>query len=97
MKQSNLKLISVRINPDVLREIDYMALMHEYWKRNAIINNLLETIFNCFTAEEIYDMVRRSYHPCSSIEAKFKIGPIYKEQDLSTNSDALIEFLKDDK
>lgn len=60
MPQENLKLISVRIDPETLEKIDYIHLHYTYWKRNAIINGILTAVVDSFSKKEIYDMIRYS-------------------------------------
>lgn len=62
MAQQNLKLISARIEPVTLEQIDEWLTLHRYWKRNAVINGVLTAVFNTFSEKEIYDMVRYSPH-----------------------------------
>lgn len=62
MKQQNLKLISARIEPKTLDQIDAWSAQYRYWKRNTVINGILTAVFNTFSEKEIYDMVRYSPH-----------------------------------
>lgn len=62
MEQQNLKLISARIEPKTLDQIDAWLRLHRYWKRNTVINGILTAVFNTFSEKEIYDMVRYSPH-----------------------------------
>lgn len=61
----NLKLISVRIDPETLKKIDTIHKVHHYWKRNAIINGLLTAVVDGMDSRTLYDMLRysRGYHP----------------------------------
>jgi metal-responsive CopG/Arc/MetJ family transcriptional regulator len=61
MAKDNLKLISVRIDPDTLQKIDEMAKRHYYWKRNTFINGILQAVIQGFDEKDIVDMVK--YHP----------------------------------
>lgn len=56
-----LKLISVRIDPDTLAKIEAMVRKHYYWKRNTIINGILQAVIHGFDERNIIDMVQ--YHP----------------------------------
>lgn len=60
----NLKLISVRIDPQTLKKVDALVANHRYWKRNAIINGLLTAVVDAMDDGTLYDMVRytRHYH-----------------------------------
>ena len=59
----NKKLISARLTPQTLAKIDDFVKNRRYWKRNTVISNVLDAVFECFDEKAIYDMVRRdSYH-----------------------------------
>lgn len=73
MPKDNLKLISVRIDPDTLAKIEKFAARHSYWKRNTIINNLLTTVFNDFNERQIYDMVRRNNFNKAMVQSDYEI------------------------
>ena len=73
MARENLKLISVRIEPDTLEKIEAFTKKKTWWKRNTVINQILTVVMNDFKDEEIYDMVRRSYFRKNEIEAHYKI------------------------
>lgn len=74
MANDNLKLISVRIDPDTLQKIDEMAEDHIYWKRNTIINSILTSVMQCFDKRALFDLVK--YHPNynKAEVAEFKIA-----------------------
>lgn len=54
----NLKLISVKIDPQTLKKIDAIRAKHYYWKRNAIINGLLTAVVDAMDDATLYDMIR---------------------------------------
>lgn len=57
------KLISARLDPHTLEKIDAFTKKHYYWKRNTVISNVLDAVFDRFDDGDIYDMVRYSrYH-----------------------------------
>lgn len=58
----NKKLISTRLTPLTLAKIDAFVTNHRYWKRNTVISNVLDAVFECFDEKAIYDMVRRHHH-----------------------------------
>lgn len=62
---AKLQLISVRIDPQTLKKVDELTTKHYYWKRNAIINGLLNAVVDAMDDKTLYDMVRysRHYHP----------------------------------
>lgn len=53
----NLKLLSVRLDPEALRAIEQLKVHHPYWKRNAIINQLLSTLLRCAGNQTIWTML----------------------------------------
>lgn len=73
MAKENLKLLSVRINPETLEAIENFTQKHSYWNRNSIINHLLSTIFKDFTDKQIYDMARRHYFLKNEIKAEYEL------------------------
>lgn len=58
----NKKLISARLSPHTLAKIDAFVTNRRYWKRNTVISNVLDAVFECFDEKAIYDMVRRHHH-----------------------------------
>lgn len=58
----NLKQISVKLDPVTLDRIDRLAKNARYYKRNAIINQILTTIFDCCSEQEIMILVRYWRH-----------------------------------
>lgn len=54
------KLISARLDPHTLEKIDAFTQKHYYWKRNTVISNVLDAVFDCFDDGDIYDLVRYS-------------------------------------
>lgn len=79
MAQQNLKLISARIEPKTLEQIDEWLAQHRYWKRNAVINGVLTAVFNTFCEKEIYDMVRYSPNRYEKPSGSFSL-PDYKSK-----------------
>lgn len=68
VNMENKKLISTRLDPQTLEKIEKFVENHYYWKRNTVISNVLDAIFDNFDHNAIYDMVRysRSYHKDAS-------------------------------
>lgn len=54
----NKKLLSVRLDPTTVMNIEKFAEMHYYWKRNTVIDGVLNAVFDNFDEKAIYDMVR---------------------------------------
>lgn len=73
MAKENLKLISVRIDPETLAKIDEFTSKHYYWKRNAVINAILKTVMNDFIYKDIYDMVRRTHIKNETVSCHYEI------------------------
>lgn len=64
----NKKLISARLNPQTLAKIDIFVKNRRWWKRNTVISNVLDAVFDCFDEKSIYDMVR--YYRTTNRNAK---------------------------
>lgn len=73
MANENLKLISVRIDPDTIEKIDEFVKQHYYWKRNTVINKILWAAMHDFENSDVYDMVRRDTYRTQAIDCKYKI------------------------
>lgn len=54
----NKKLLSTRLDPQTLVKIENFANKYYYWKRNTVISNVLDAVFDNFDDKAIYDMVR---------------------------------------
>lgn len=54
----NKKLLSVRLDPTTLANIEKFVANRIYWKRNTVISNVLDAVFDNFDEKAIYDMVR---------------------------------------
>lgn len=73
MLKDNLKLISCRLDQDALKVIDKFCIHHPYWKKNAVINNILRTVTRDFDDSQIYDMVRRDMFKQQIVKAEYEI------------------------
>ena len=69
----NLKLVSARIEPRTLENIEKFCKNHRYWKRNAVINGILTAVFDHFEDGDIYDMVRTWTVNKDQVDCKYKI------------------------
>lgn len=58
----NLKLTSIRLDPDVLRDIDHLAEKHSYFKRSSIINAILRAIVKCSSPGTLWKIIS-TYSP----------------------------------
>lgn len=71
--KENLKLLSVRIDPDTVEKIDQFVRNRRYWKRNTVVNAILTAVMNDFSEDAVYDMVRRSFHSRENVDAVYRI------------------------
>lgn len=64
------QLLSVRLDPTTLENIEKFTSKHTYWKRNTVISGVLDAVFDNFSPSDIYDMARyvRRYHKKASGE-----------------------------
>lgn len=54
----NSKVVSFRLEPKVIKMLDNFTIKHRYWKRNAIVNQLLVNVLSKLSDKDIYDIVR---------------------------------------
>lgn len=73
MSRDNLKLISVRLDEDLIRKLDKEVQNRSYWKRSDIIRNILTAVFAEMSAGDIYNMIRYHYFKKNVVDAKFEI------------------------
>lgn len=73
MSRNNLKLISVRLDDDLIRKLDELVKRHTYWKRSDIIRNILIAALAEMSAGDIYSMLRYHYYKKNVVDAKFEI------------------------
>lgn len=71
--QKNLKLTSVRLDPDMLEKVAKFQKSHNYWTKNAIINLALVAVFEDFPERDIYDMIRCNRVCKSPVLASYRI------------------------
>ena len=76
----NLKLISVRVDPETLQKINLWLRKHPYWKRNTVINGVLSACMDTFSDGEIYDMVRYNRHFYEKPTGKFQMPPTLSQK-----------------
>lgn len=81
MSNKNLKLTSVRLDPDTLDKIDEFLKKHEYWTKNGVINNVLTTVMERFSDRDIYDMCRTCKFDKEPITAIYKINEVPKPKE----------------
>ena len=63
----NLKQISAKVDAQTIERIDAIAFKAKYWKRNAIINNILTAIVDSCDYDEIMLLVRYWKHDKQSL------------------------------
>ena len=73
MSRDNLKLISVRMDDDLIKKLDEVAQKHTYWKRSDIIRNVLIAVLAEMSAGDIYNMIRYAWYKKNVVDAKFEI------------------------
>lgn len=73
MSRENLKLISVRMDDNVIRKLDEIARNHTYWRRSDIIRNILIAVLAEMSAGDIYNMLRYAWYKKNVVDAKFEI------------------------
>lgn len=73
MSRENLKLISVRLDEDLLKKLDEVAQRHIYWRRSDIIRNILIAALNEMSAADLYNMIRYYSYKKNVVDAKFEI------------------------
>lgn len=78
MSRENLKLISVRLDEEVIKQLDEVAQKHTYWRRSDIIRNILIAVLAEMSADDIYNMIRYNYFANNVIDAKFEITDEFK-------------------
>lgn len=81
MSKKNLKLTSVRLDPDTLDKIDEFVKEHDYWTKNAVINSILTTVMERFSRRDIYDMCRTWQFTKQPITAIYKINEVPKPKE----------------
>lgn len=73
MSKKNLKLTSVRLDPDTLDAVGKFVKNHDYWTKNGVINCILTTVFKRFNEKDIYDMCRTWEGTQNPITAIYRI------------------------
>lgn len=73
MSRENLKLVSIRLDPEIVEKLDELAKKHVYWKRSDIMRNILYAVLAEFDPRAIYDMIRYYYNRRNMINAKFEV------------------------
>lgn len=74
------QLLSARLDPTTLANIEKFTKKHYYWKRNTVISNIIDAVFDCFDEKAIYDMVRYSRHYHQDAKGSFSIEKLTRPQ-----------------
>lgn len=67
------KLTSIRLDNEVSEKIDQFLKVHRYWKRSSVINCILKTVFEKFTPNEVYDIVRTGLYKGYPVDCHYEI------------------------
>ena len=51
------KVIGVRLPETLVKELDKLVISHKYWKRNAIIEQILQVAVDCLDPADMYDVL----------------------------------------
>lgn len=81
----NKKLLSVRLDPTTLSNVEKFAQKRNYWKRNTVISHILDAVFDCFDEKSIYDMVRFSRHYHKEASGSFSLEKSTRSQSAADN------------
>lgn len=81
MSNKNLKLTSVRLDPDTLEKIEMFVQKHDYWTKNGVINSILTAVMERFSERDIYDMCRTWQFTKEPITAIYKINEVPKPKE----------------
>ena len=71
----NLKLISVRLEPDTIEKIDRFCEDKRYWKRNTVINVVLTELFSRLSDGDLFKMMEYRYRRDQDLQISVQIVP----------------------
>lgn len=71
----NLKLISVRLDPDTIKKIDRFSNGSRYWKRNTIINTILTEVLSQLSDGDLYKMMTYRYNRANDLHISVQMVP----------------------
>lgn len=71
----NLKLISVRLEPDTIEKIDRFCEDKRYWKRNTVINVVLTEVFSRLSDGDLFKMMEYRYRRAQDLQISVQIVP----------------------
>lgn len=78
----NLKLISIRLKPDLIKRIDEVANRTSYRNRSSVIANILENVLDCADYGTIAKLCDTFFAKEKNFKVSFRaerIEPIYDD------------------
>lgn len=87
----NLKLVSVRLDPDDLDALTKFCSRHTYWKRNTVICGIISAVMKDFNERQIYDMVRRNRFVCEHVSTEYRIDQVKSPVDKDSTAAEMFE------
>lgn len=66
------KLISIRLDEELLQKIDNFVSKHTYATRSCVISNVLENVVNCSTTGTLIDLAFTSFAFEKGFVCRFK-------------------------
>lgn len=74
------KLTSIRLDADVLEEIERFLEKNRYWKRSDVINLVLRAVLENFSDWEILTMMRYWNWAQKKVDVKFEVTDFKREE-----------------
>lgn len=73
------KLISMRLDDDVIQYVEAFCKNHRYWKKTTVLNALLSAVVNNFPEKDVYDMARWNLYSQNEVACHFEITQYMKK------------------
>lgn len=74
------KLTSIRLDADVLEEIERFLEKNRYWKRSDVINLVLRAVLENFSDWDILTMMRYWNWAQKKVDVKFEVTDFKREE-----------------
>lgn len=74
------KLTSIRLDADVLEEIERFLEKNRYWKRSDVINLVLRAVLENFSDYDILTMMRYWNWAQKKVDVKFEVTDFKREE-----------------
>lgn len=74
------KLTSIRLDADVLEEIERFLEKNRYWKRSDVINLVLRAVLENFSDWDILTMMRYWNWAHKKVDVKFEVTDFKREE-----------------